>query len=79
METIEKQDSEFCPICTRLHTEEEPCPLRIARAMDNPTSFEHLKELTYADSKWIRTHSELHVITILEEHIANIMFKEIDD
>jgi hypothetical protein len=76
----EEKEEEFCQECGRLHDGSDPCPLRIARAR---VGQEHaIENLTSADIKWIKDHKDhpcFYAVTILEDAIATIMFKEIDD
>lgn len=63
---------EHCDICKRLHRVNDPCPMRIARAVVTKGTQE-LEVLTEADRKWLSTNKFVDVLDIMEENIANRM------
>ncbi len=61
----------YCPICSRLHGEKDPCPQRIARAYLIVASHA-FEELTEADNDWMIANP-LNIVELLEEHLADRM------
>ena len=61
----------LCKVCHRLHKPDQPCPLRIANAYT--MQMRALQELTEADTKWMREHSNFSVLDVVEDAIVEAM------
>lgn len=62
-----------CPDCERLHTPDNFCPRRVARAATNPTT-ENIDALNDADRNGLMAYiqSGMNVETLLEIHLADL-------
>ncbi len=60
-----------CPVCQRLHDIDAPCPKRVARAFMLVSG--SWDELTCADIAWMKAHSTINIVDLLEWHFADMM------
>lgn len=60
-----------CHVCHRMHTSDQPCPLRIANAYTMQQKA--LEKLTDADKKWMAEHPDFSVLDTVEDAILESM------
>ncbi len=64
-----------CPDCKRGHSEDMPCPLRVARYVTGAYSkqMDQMSKLSIADRKWIVDNPAFSVIDLVEGSLATLM------
>ena len=58
----------FCPFCDRQHTQDQPCPMRIASYFFNKT-----QPLSVPDKQWLGEHKDFNPELAVEEMLADMM------
>ena len=61
-----------CHVCNRFHDDNQPCPMRIAKAYTEATE-NNLDLLTPEDRQWMGKHKDFNCTLELEEIIAHMM------
>ncbi len=60
-----------CRVCHRNHTEDQPCPLRVANLLTGQEG--SYKAITTPDAVWLEAHPEFSILDTIEDTLADLM------